>query len=139
MRRDDVERVVRGAYAARRAEDVEAALGFFNEDATYRISVSERLGEYGRTIRGHDELRAFFVQLFATWDWRAFTTEQIVADETALPVRAAVYSSGRMRHAPSGREFDFETLDLLTFADGRIAGFVEFFDTDMLAQVTGRG
>ena len=139
MRRDEMERVVRGAYAARRAEDVEAALGFFTEDATYRISVNERLGEYGRTIRGHDELRAFFGQLFGTWDWRAFKPEQIVADESATPARAAVYSSGRMRHAPSGQEFDFETLDLLTFADGRIASFVEFFDTDMLAQVTGRG
>jgi ketosteroid isomerase-like protein len=139
MGRDEVEQVIRGAYAARRAEDVEAALGYFAEDASYRISVSKRLGEYGRTIRGHAELRAAFCQLFATWDWRAFTTEEVIVDETVRPARAAVYSSGRMRHAPSGREFDFETLDLLSVEGGRITSFVEFFDTDMLAQLTAPG
>ena len=66
MRRAEVERVIRDAYAARRDEDVEKVLGFFTRDATYRISANERLGGYGRTIRGHEDMRAFFRQLFGT-------------------------------------------------------------------------
>ena len=60
-------------------------------------------------------------------------------DGSAVPVRAAVYTTGRIRHTPSGREFEFETLDLLSFEEGRIASFLEFFDTDMLAQLTAPG
>jgi ketosteroid isomerase-like protein len=137
MSRAEVERVIRDSYAARRDEDVEAVLGFFTKDATFRISINERLGEYGRTIRGHEELRQFFVQLFRTWDWREFHFESVVIDESGRQIRAAVHSTGTMRHAPSGREFRFETLDLLSFSDGRIASFLEFFDTDLLAQFIG--
>jgi ketosteroid isomerase-like protein len=120
MERAAVERVIRDAYAARRDE-----------------AVNERPGDHGRTIRGHDVLRAFLEQLFSTWDGRAFEMDQIVIDVAADLARAAVYTTERMRHSPSGRAFDFEALDLLSFREGRIASLLESFDTDLLAQFAG--
>lgn len=134
MRRSDVERVIQAAYAARRAEDVEGALAFFLPTATFRIVVNDRLGEAGRQLAGHEELRAAFREMFATWDFRELPLAHVVIDDSVQPVRAAVHSNGRVRHAPSGIEFSFEMLDLLTFEDGKIASFLQFFDTDMLAQ-----
>jgi ketosteroid isomerase-like protein len=134
MRRAEVERVIRAAYAARRAEDVEAALAHFLPTATFRIVVNDRLGGIGRQLGGHDQLREAFREMFATWDFRELPLEHVVIDDSVTPVRAAVHSNGRVRHAPSGKEFSFEMLDLLTFEDGKIASFLQFFDTDMLAQ-----
>ncbi len=137
MRRAEVERVIEAAYAARRAEDVEGALAHFLPTATFRMVVNDRLGEAGRQVRGFDDLRAAFGEMFATWDFRELPLAQVVIDDAATPVRAAVHSSGTVRHAPSGQEFSFEMLDLLTFEDGKIASFLQFFDTDLLAQVVG--
>jgi ketosteroid isomerase-like protein len=138
MRRVEVERVIRDAYAARRREDVEAAIGYFTPGATFRIVVNERLGDAGREVRGHEELRAAFRELFAIWDFHELRIDHMVIDEAERPVRAAVHSAGVVRHAPTGERFGFEMLDLLTFEDGRIASFLQFFDTDKLAQFTSQ-
>jgi ketosteroid isomerase-like protein len=137
MRRAEVERVIEAAYVARRAEDVEAALAQFQPAATFRMVVNDRLGEAGRQLSGHAQLRAAFAEMFATWDFRELPLAQVVIDDAVTPPRAAVHSNGRVRHAPSGQEFSFEMLDLLTFEDGKIASFLQFFDTDMLAQFAG--
>ena len=137
MRRAEVQRLIEAAYAARWAEDVEGALAYFLPTATFRIVVNDRLGETGRQLAGHDELRAAFRDIFAAWDFRELQLEHVVIDDSAAPVRAAVHSGGRVRHTPTGKDFVFEMLDLLTFEKGKIASFLEFFDTDMLAQFAG--
>ena len=53
------------------------------------------------------------------------------------PVKAVIHSGGTMIHTPTGQNVEFETLDVLTIADGKIIDFLEFFDTHRLAQVIG--
>ena len=51
------------------------------------------------------------------------------------PVKAVVHSSGPMTYTPTGETVEFETLDLLTIADGKIIDFLEFLDTHQLADI----
>jgi ketosteroid isomerase-like protein len=42
---------------------------------------------------------------------------------------------GTMIHTPTGQGIEFETLDVLTVADGKIIDFLEFLDTHRLARI----
>ena len=135
MTRDELEVTIRKMYDARRFEDTDRVLAYFSPNATFRIMANEELGDLGNPLKGHDELRPVFEGLFEVWDWLDFPIESILIDDSGERFRAAVHSSGTMRFTPTGREVQVDTLDLLTFEDGRIIDFVEFFDTDLIGKV----
>lgn len=126
----DVRGIVEEAYETRRRENVDEAVACFHPDATFRIVANSGLGEISQSFTGHDALRAAFEEFFKTWDWRDFPIKDIIVDGN----KAAVHSSGTMRHSPSGTDFTYEILDMVTLEDGKIVEFVEFLDTHMLKQ-----
>ena len=50
-----------------------------------------------------------------------------------------MHSSGTMRHSPSGTDFTYEILDIVTLEDGKIIELVEFLDTHMLKHFIDKG
>ncbi len=139
MTRSEIEDLIRTSYAARQREDVEGVMAFFSEDATFRISANERLGPLAVSLKGHDQLRACWIEQFAIWDWHDFPVISVLIDEGQSPVQAAVRCQGEIVHTPSGHRFPFETLDILTVENGKITDFMEFFDTDLAVQVQSMG
>ncbi len=139
MTRDQLRDVIEKSYQARRLENTDDVLSFFAEDATFRIVANSALGDLGTPRRGHRELRPFFHQLFADWDWIDFPIKSIVIDESGTPAKAAVHCGGTMYHKPSDTRVSLDTLDLITFENGKIVDFVEFFDTDLIRRVVAAG
>lgn len=126
-----LEGMIRQSYEARRRENVEDVLTYFDPQATFRIVANSDLGELGRQLQGHDELRAAFAELFRTWDWRDFPVKQMIIEGD----KVVVHSGGVMHHTPSKKDVNFETVDILTLKDGKIVDFVEFFDTHLLDKI----
>ncbi len=131
MTRDEMERAIEQSYHDRRCENVDACLRHFAEDGKFRIVANEKFGDLGRPLKGYGEIRPFFERLFADWDWKGFEIQSLLIDGN----RAAVHCAGRMYYTPTEQDVEMDTLDLLTFEDGKIVDFVEFFDTDLVAQV----
>ena len=127
----DIRKLLEDSYDARRREAVDEVLSYFHPQATFRIVANAELGDLGRQLKGHDELHTAFEDLFTTWDWAQFPIEDTIVEGN----KASVRSVGTMQHTPSGTAFEFETLDILTFDDGKIVDFVEYFDTHKLDQV----
>lgn len=133
MTREEVEKLVRSSYVARRSNDVEATLKHFHPDAEFRIVGSDSLKPMTEAVSGHGNLRAMFKQLFPAWDWSDFHIQTMHIDGNT----AFVYSSGKLRHLPTGKSMTTEILDRITLRDGLIVGFTEFIDTHLLTQVLG--
>lgn len=123
--------IIQRSYDARRREDVDEVLTYFDSKAKFRIVASPELGVLGECKSGHDELRPAFETLFQTWDWTNFLIKDIIVGGD----KVVVHSGGEMRHTPSGTDFNFETLDILKLKDGKIIDFIEFFDTHLLENI----
>lgn len=135
MTRNEIENIVRESYAARRIGDIEATAAYFAEDATFRISACEALGDLGTPLRGKSDLRGLWGTVFPTYDWSEFPIRSIMIDDGTAPPRAVVHCAGTMVYTPTGQRFEAETLDMLTFENGKITDFLEFVDTHMLFQI----
>jgi ketosteroid isomerase-like protein len=135
MNRVEIEKLVRSSYDARRANDVEATLKHFHPEAEFRIVGSDSLKPMTEAITGHASLRQAFNELFPAWDWSDFHVQTMHIDGNT----AFVYSSGTLRHQPSGKTMKTEILDRIALRDGLIVGFTEFIDTHLLTQVLGAG
>ena len=131
--RNEVERVVRESYAARKRNHVEDALKYFHPDARFRLVGSKSLGQMTEAISGIAALRTMFEHLFPIWDWSKFEIHSLHVDGD----KAFVHLSGQVGHIPTGKILDTEILDTLTIKDGKIADFAEFLDTHLVAQTVG--
>jgi ketosteroid isomerase-like protein len=131
--RNEIERIVRESYAARKKNDVPETLKHFHRDIRFRLMGSESLGPMTKGVSGLDALRSMFEGLFPAWDWSSFEIRNIHVDGD----RAFVHLSGQIRYVPTGAVIDTEILDRLTIKDGLIVDFVEYLDTHLLAQTVG--
>src|SRR5437763_15519963 len=95
--REDVERIVRESYAARKRNHVDDALTYFHGDARFRLVGSKNLGRMTEAVSGAPALRAMFDHLFPMWDWSDFDIHSIHVDGD----KAFVHLSGRIRHVPT--------------------------------------
>ncbi len=131
MTTQEIITLVEGSYAARREELVDEALDFFDPDAVFRIVANPGMGDIGRSIRGHDQLRTQLEELFKVWDWKDFPIRTIAVEgDTAF-----VHSSGIMHFTPTGKDVQTEALDILRFKNGKIVEFTEFADTHLVASL----
>ena len=125
--RNEIERIVRASYDARRRNDVDATLKHFHPDARFRISGSPALGPMTKPTVGHGDLRQMFEQLFPQWDWKDFHVTNIhVEGDTAY-----VHLAGKIRYIPTGKVIETEILDRLILKEGLIVEFTEFLDTHL--------
>jgi ketosteroid isomerase-like protein len=131
--RNEIERIVKESYAARKRNSVAETLKYFHPDVSFRVMGSENLGPMTKGVSGLDALRSMFEGLFPAWDWSNFEIRSIHVDGD----RAFVHLSGQIRHVPTGKIIDTEILDRLTIKDGLIVDFAEFLDTHLLARTVG--
>ena len=77
---------------------------------------------------GKAHAAAYFGELVADWEMIHYTTNQFVANDDVVVMRG----STAWRHRKTGREVDTPKADFVTFRDGKIVEFYEFYDTAAL-------
>jgi uncharacterized protein len=82
------------------------------------------------TQRGgsRDAFARYLTGLLADWEMIHYTTNQFVANDDVVVMRG----STAWRHRKTGREVDTPKADFVTFRNGKIVEFYEFYDTAAL-------
>jgi ketosteroid isomerase-like protein len=125
VNRDAIAKLIKDAYAARVAKDVDGAMEFFAPDATFQFGGSAAASPTAVRVRGTADLRATFSALIATFD--------ILEGENA-----AMHWRVRVKYNPTGEVHDTELFDLWTITGGRATSFVQFADTALLAKLMAK-
>ena len=132
--RNSIEKLIKDAYAARLAKNLDAVMAFFAPEATFQLAGSHAAFPAAVRARGAPDLRATFATLIAGFDILELTllTSVIEGDKAAMHWRV------KLRYNPSGELHETELLDLWTIADGRATSFVQFADTALVAQLMAK-
>ena len=123
--RASIESLLDKAYAARRAQDAEAAAACFCDDGCFKANgapPTKNRAEQVEALKG----------MFAAFELLEFHQHCRVIDP---PGRAAVHWRGKFR-AQNGRIGETDVLDLIEIRDGRIASLTTFFDTAYAAALS---
>jgi ketosteroid isomerase-like protein len=129
--RASVEKIIRDAYAARAAKDIDAILRMFKPDAVFHMAGSPATFPGATRVEGQDQLRASIgslIQAFDFLDWTMLTS--VIEGD-----KAAVHWRLKVKHNPTGEIFVTELFDLWTIDDGRVVSLVQFCDTAFVASV----
>ncbi|HEY1594444.1 MAG TPA: nuclear transport factor 2 family protein [Thermoleophilaceae bacterium] len=113
---DEREELLRGAYAAFNARDIERALVLMHPDVDWPN------GMEGGRVRGHDEVRAYWTRQFGLIDSRvtpeAFEQEPdgsmaVVVHQVVRDLDGAELSDTHVRHVYSFREGLVERMEIV--------------------------
>jgi len=124
--RASVETVLDQLYAARCANDANAAGALFAADGRFAAYLDGT-----PTLSAHAERVSAMNTLFTAFTVVDFHEHCRVID----PPRAVVHWRGRFR-ALNGREGEANILDLFEFRDGKVAGATTFYDTAFAARLS---
>jgi ketosteroid isomerase-like protein len=128
MDRSRIETVIKQAYAARDAGDVERLMEIFHLDASFGLAGDRAVLPVAGAVQGHPELRTTLMGLVQTFE---FVEREILSMVIEGP-RAAVHCRARMRFIPTNTMITTELLDLFKFDNGQIVDLVEFADTALI-------
>ncbi len=130
MERNDIEKIVRGVYERRTANDAAGMSRYFPPDAMYRVAAEPGGGDDIRTYRG-DEIRLAFAALCETFPATEFSAISLLIDgnHTAARVRASVVFK------PTGEALTTELAHFRTFGDAVSVEVIEYFDTGHVARL----
>jgi steroid delta-isomerase-like uncharacterized protein len=92
-------------------------------------------------LRGPDEVRAFFRELFAAFPDSDMTVTRVVADDKHAAVEwrmTATFTGGTFQGIePTGRRVDLRGLDILEIRDQEILGNTAYYDGAAFARQVG--
>ncbi len=90
--------------------------------------------EFTLECRSANDVARYFAGLTGEWEMIHYTTDQFAVDGD----RIVMLGSTSWRNKKTGQVFDTPKADLITFRDGRIVDFFEFYDTEkVLAAARG--
>ncbi len=131
--RSEIEQFVNKTYEERTQGSIDKLLTHFHPDCRFRIAGSEQMGLMSAQINGRENFRPMLKALIEDWDFTKFRTEKLYVDgDTVFAHRA-----GTIKHVPTGTQFESEILDKITVRENQIVDFVEFLDTQKIANVSG--
>jgi ketosteroid isomerase-like protein len=84
--------------------------------------------EFTLECRSSEDVARYFAGLARDWEMVHYTTRPFAVDGD----RIVMLGSTSWRHRGTGRVFDTPKADLVTFRDGRVVEYVEFYDTAMM-------
>src|SRR5262245_36030338 len=125
--RQDIERILDRAYAARFKQDLDAVVECFHPEGCFAMNGAPRPS----ADRGGQ--RSAMQDLFAAFDLLDFQSHCRLID----PPQAVVHWRGKFRSKKTGQVADTDILDLIEVRDGRIASLTSFFDTALAARILG--
>jgi ketosteroid isomerase-like protein len=132
--RATIEKLIKDAYAARIAKDLDAVMPFFTPNATFQFAGSSTASPAAVRVQGVANLRATFGALIAAFDILDLALLASVIEGN----KAATHWRVKIKHNPTGEVHDTELFDLWTLEGGRISSFVQFADTALVASLMAR-
>jgi hypothetical protein len=132
--RASIEKLIKDAYAARTAKDLDTVMRFFAPNATFQFAGSAAASPAAVRVQGVENLRTTFAALIAAFDILDLTLLASVIEGN----RAATHWGVKIKHNPTGEVHDTELFDLWTIEDGRVSSFVQFADTALVASLVTR-
>ena len=110
-----------------KGKDTTMWTSLFTEDVRLRSLAGGRPGlEFTLECRSMNEVVRYFTGLTGEWEMVHYTTDQFAVDGD----RVVMLGSTSWKHKKTGKVFDTPKADLITFRDGRIVEFFEFYDTE---------
>jgi ketosteroid isomerase-like protein len=137
MSQENVE-FVKQFFAAGEAMDKQALLGilpaFIEQTCDPEIEwIEDPQRADGRTYRGHEGVRESWEQWLDQWDQYGFEIERIVDGGEAVLVESHEHGRG----TASGATVSARNFMVLTFRDGKILRYQEFYDEADARQAAG--
>lgn len=133
--RNDVEQVVRGAYAARVRGDIDATCRHFAANARFQMAGSPQASSIALSIEGADALRKTIEGMIKTFELSDHTIVSMVVEGS----KAAVHWRAKIKSTITGETVSSDLVDLIEVKDGRIVSFLEFCDTALVARLMSNG
>ena len=128
--RTQMEKTLRAAYAARKRGDLDALAGIFAPHARFQMAGSNA-SPIARKVVGAAEFRPLLAGMIQTFEILDYTIVSMLIDGEA----AAVQWHAKMRSSVTGQTVETDLFDLIEMEDGRIASFIEFCDTALVARL----
>ena len=131
--RDEIERIVIEAYAARREGDLDALGKIFTDNAEFRLAGSPIASPVASTAIGTQEIKRVLQEMITVFQWLDQKILSIIIEGS----RAAVHWRGTIHSTATGESVETELLDIFGIENGRIASLIEFCDTALAARLMG--
>ncbi|MDH6260748.1 ketosteroid isomerase-like protein [Bradyrhizobium sp. BR13661] len=131
MNREDMLDVIKRAYAARAAGDLDGLVATFHPEGTFNLIGDRSALHLTGSFKGHALLLEAFGQFTAhfAFEQREILTEVVEGDYAAIRSRLVI------RYRPNKKVFTTELLDLFKFQDGKIIELIEYADTALIKAV----
>jgi ketosteroid isomerase-like protein len=122
--REEVQRLLETAYAARKQGDLKQLLPLFTDTGRYKTVGMD-------AANGRAEQSAALDGLIKAFELLDYKIHCMVIEGS----KAAVHWHGKFRSSTTGKVAETDLLDLVEIKDGRIASFDNFFDTALAAKL----
>jgi ketosteroid isomerase-like protein len=132
--RQEIERVIKAAYAARKIGDVEAITQLFAPDAQFQMAGSDAASPIAMQTQKLADFRTALRELIHVFEWIDQTILSIVVEGQ----KAVVHWRGTIRSNVTGETVETELVDLFEIRNGRIASLTEFCDTALVTRMMQR-
>jgi len=128
--RDQIERTLRDAYAARQRGDLDAIGQIFAPHARFQMAGSSA-SPVATLAAGAGQYRALLAGMIKTFEVLDYQIASILIDGS----KAAVQWRAKMRSAITGETVEMDLCDMIEIEDGQIVSFCEFCDTALAARL----
>ena len=133
--RDEIERIVTQAYAARRNGDLDTLSKIFSDNAEFRMAGSPGASPVAATVIGGPQIKHALLEMITVFEW----LDQKILTMIIEGSRAAVHWRGTIRSTATGESVETELMDIFGIENGQIASLTEFCDTALAARLMGAG
>jgi hypothetical protein len=132
MTRAGIEQLIRTVYAARVAGDIDAIMPMMAPDVHFALAGDPAASPVAGRLVGIDKLRPQLARLIEGFKFNRYDIATLVVEGSTAAVRA----KANITSAATGATVDMELADFIEVKDGRIASFVQFCDTAMVARLS---
>jgi ketosteroid isomerase-like protein len=123
--REDIERTLRDAYAARQRGDLDALGGLFAPHARFQMAGSSA-SPIAALVEGAEQYRPLLAGMIKTFEVLDHKIVSMLIDGSKAAVQW---------RAKTGETVETDLFDLIEMEDGRIKSFFEFCDTALAARM----
>ena len=128
--REDIERTLRGAYAARQRGDLDAVARAFTPHARFQMAGSQA-SPIAALAEGTEQYRALLAAMIKTFEMLDHKIVTILIDGS----KVAVQWRAKIRSTVTSETVETEALDLIEMEGDRIKSLLEFCDTALAARM----
>jgi ketosteroid isomerase-like protein len=131
--RAQMESTLKALYAAREKGDVDGVMKDVADDATFELNGrGTGVAAMGTASRGKAAIRSAVQDLVANFRFQSWKPVTFVVDGE----KVMVHWTAQITFIPTGKSDKFDTVDAVTFRDGKIVDFRQNTDTALVMSLT---